>query len=725
MAIDNLNYYSSWLPAGQQTDKYSSQPWCLKSKNLDIFSSSKSVKSTAWSAPVNMDLSGVVLTDQTGNLIFKNDDKVYDISSGNEVLVFSGVAANFPVYKVSYNGKIWTYNDMQRWTPKQLISKYENWTLKYFTIFTDRARFSYSTVKYDVEADLSSESRVQNSLWRFEKDSSAKSTHIDLELPDARWFSNITLNIQATNSNYSTEWTLTISSLSYTKPKYWYNAEISGMEWIFWSYENLPITDQLDVPTSKTAHIDIPMSPDRWTTFLEIWFTVNPPSWSTDYTWSAWEVDISVSGYNYYYNYLSIDDSRYLKDIWEYYREKWETFQTLYNFTYDYTNDDNYYRVRRYSLDKYIWWDNDISMNVIGMIVWNEQVYMIGNMNWNGYIIPCDLSWGKWTPYIAYWCAFSWVTNIDYLLYLVGTDRDICQLWVFNNQELVPILWGNEEQQAQNLIKTDEQYNFDGRIVEYRGNLVLSTSDGRIFEYGQTYWGKWGSFIHELPAWAVITNLTAKDNDLTVRYSITANDTTTNYSITYQDDVPIKNYNLEWSAVYPIVLGNHMLEKEESDLYTSFILPSSATSLEFWGMANHYHFRTFTSADNATLSISESYKMKWASGTYALKFIERDGDQYTFRLEWDLPVQANSEMKVIDSNNTVVLNYSDFNHFRKIWEIETDTYLEWEFRFHNLNNKLELPKSHSLQIMVKGKGTANYTPELFSLDLVANQRERW
>ena len=71
------------------------------------------------------------------------------------------------------------------------------------------------------------------------------------------------------------------------------------------------------------------------------------------------------------------------------------------------------------------------------------------------------------------------------------------------------------------------------------------------------------------------------------------------------------------------------------------------------------------------------------------------------------------------------MHYTEINHFRKIWEITADKFEEWEFRFHNLNNKLELPKSHSLQIMVKGKGTQNYTPELFALDLVANQRERW
>jgi len=154
-------------------------------------------------------------------------------------------------------------------------------------------------------------------------------------------------------------------------------------------------------------------------------------------------------------------------------------------------------------------------------------------------------------------------------------------------------------------------------------------------------------------------------------------------------------------------------------------LPAASTKLEFWGMANHYHFRTFTSEDNTTLSETENYKIKWTSWTYALKFIEKNANQYTFRLEWDLPVITTGEKQIIDSENTVVINYSDFNHFRRIWIIETDKYWEWDFRFHNLNNKLELPKSHSLQIMVKGKGTANYTPELFALDLVANQRERW
>ena len=114
--------------------------------------------------------------------------------------------------------------------------------------------------------------------------------------------------------------------------------------------------------------------------------------------------------------------------------------------------------------------------------------------------------------------------------------------------------------------------------------------------------------------------------------------------------------------------------------------------------------------------------------TYMLEFVERVWDYLTFKLIGDLPKitwEEDGTIWRVEEWNVITIPYTEVNHFRKIWEITTDKYTEWEFRFTNLNNKLELPKSHSLQIMVKGKGTQNYTPELFALDLVANQRERW
>lgn len=427
--------------------------------------------------------------------------------------------------------------------------------------------------------------------------------------------------------------------------------------------------------------------------------------------------------YNEYYSYLPVRN-RELVETWEYYWMKWASFQPLYNRSGTWI-DVNWEKKVRYDLVQYMWWVSDVSMDVIWMIAWNEQIYMIGNMNWNWYITPCDLTWGRWTPYIAYGCEFKWVTNIDYLMYLVWEDRWVSQLWVYNGQELVSIIWWNRESNLVDIIGVDEQYKFDWRMVEYRGNLVLTTSDNRVFEYWQTYGWKWGAFILELPTNWDITGLRVKWNDLLLDYSATEFGVTYNLTITYQDDTPYKVYNDTWEAVYPIVIWNHLLEKEESDLYASYILPSSECSLEFWGCANHYHFWTFKSDQSATLSTEVNYKLKWATGNYKLKFIEKNWGRYTFRLEWDLPVQTGGWKIITNSTWGEILPYTEFNHFRKIWEITADGYTEWEIRFHNLNNKLELPKSHSLQVMVRGYWTTTATPELFALDLVANQRERW
>ena len=751
MAVDNLNYYSSWLPAWQQTDKYTSQPWCLKSKNLDIFSSSKSVKATAWSEPEDTDESWVVLVDQTWNLILKSDWGVYDRSSWSEVLVKDSIATNFPSYDVSYDWQRGTYTPALWGTEKQLISKYEKWNLKYFTIFTDKARYSWSAEEYKVTDDDEVYTGVGwtlgNATWT--KDGTWVTTYIRLKVNNLKGLTGAKLYIEADNRyHYTEQGHITINYIRFNKPRYYYDAETDDMQYYYsLATEDLSF-EQLDDSIGKGVYVDIPLVsiPNDDNYYLSICLKHTAGTDGT-HTRSDWLIQTNVYWYNDYYSYLPIREDRYLEDIWEYYREKWDSFQVLYNWSWEWTYNATYERVVRYNLEKYMWWTNDISMDVVWMIAWNEQIYMIGNMNWNWYIFPCDLSWGRGTPFIAYGCVFKWVANVDYLLYLVWEDRGISTLWVFNQHELVPLVWGNQENWLVDLIWVDEQYKFDWKIVNYRKNLILSTADNRIFEYWQTYGGKWGTFIHELPQNCEIKSIKARDNDLVLSYSQTVMDhwaeVTTNYITTYQDDTPYKNYNTEWEAVYPIVLGNHLLEKEESDLYASYILPSFNTSLEFWGMANHYHFWTFTSEDNPELDSETHYKLESIEWSYYLQFVERNGDQWTFRLIWDLPsltpIEWNSApwnsfipwvawewtYKILNWDGEICLTYDSFNHFRKIWEITTTEYQEWEFRFHNLNNKLELPKTHSLQIMVKGKGNNNYTPELFALDLVANQRDRW
>ena len=729
MAIDNLNYYSAWLPAGQQTDRYSSQPWCLRSKNLDIFSSSKSVKATAWSTPVAISSD---IIKQDWKLKLKTDGKVYEETANGDVLVVDP-SINFPVRQVSYTWKNGTYADAQWGTVKDLVVKnvWEEWHA--FTVYTDRSAYYYSKVNFILDKNFHdpfdqwelSEDRGTDDYFRFTYkywQHSPSATWIHLKVAWHNETSKVPVRLKSVWG-----WTLTWTVTSWKKiRKYYYDAELDAMTpedtetdldtlvtstWTLsdWLLIYLPVLSEdvdREFKITNTTSLD----------GISFWFDANFPEDCSP------NDDLKYWDFNEYYAYLPIDDNREFKKIWEHYWLPAQTFQTLYNWEWTWV-DINWQKVVRYEFQPYMWWANPTEMDVIWMISWNEAIYMIWNMDWNWYIFPCDLTWWRWTPYIAYWCTFLWVTNIDYLMYLVGTDRGISQLWVYNQQELVALIWWNQEISYNDIVELAEQYRFDWRMVEYRGDLVLTTSDNRVFQYWQTFWGKGWTFVNDIP-WT-ITDLKVIWNDLSVEYTVTSGWTTTKYTTTYQDDTPIKKYNTEWEAEYPIVIWNHLLEKEESDLFVSYILPSSNCKLEFWGMANHYHFRTFTSSDSYTFSTTASYKMKGCTWNYVLKYIETNGNQYTFRLEWDLPIQTTNDMKITDTEWVELINYSEYNHFRKIWAIETDKYCEWEFRFHNLNNKLELPKSHSLQIMVKGKGTQNYTPELFALDLVANQRERW
>ena len=742
MAIDNLNYYSNWLPAWQQTDKYSSQPWCLRSKNLDIFSSSKSVKGTAWSTPSQW---ANDIIKQEWKLKLKTDGKVYEEVGGVDVLL-NDPSINFPIYQVCYTWKNWTYTNAQWGTAQDMSVRYEWDEWRSYVVFTDRAALVYTKTAITLEKEFvdvtnwTTSSVVYENGYKFTRDTLSQwDNRVTIKLTNPRIWS-FPIKIYCDEPD-TTDMTLSLSTIEVDTycSKYYYDAQVDGMVGTWWGSQSISVS--WDIHNGITLTLPAWDPEEEYTynrVFLEFrgtrrtgktWNSRSGAALYIDMNWwpnpdhkmtinwvkSEWDM-------KELYSYLPLRE-RKLVSVWDYaysqsYWMKWVSFQPLYKWNGTWV-DDNWTKRILYDFISDMWWESDPAMDVIGMMIWNEQVYMIWNLNWDWYIIPCDLSWGRWTPYIAYWCTFKWVTNIDYLMYLVGEDRGISQLWVYNNQELVPLIWWNKESNLVDYVDTAEQYKFDWKMLEYRWDLILTTTDNRVFQYWQTYWGKGWTFIHEVP-WT-ITELKTDGKDLVIKYTSWAN----NYSIIYQDDIISKNYNTEWEAEYPIQIWNHLLEKEESDLYASYILPNSNCKLEFWGMANHYHFWTFKSSDSYTFSTTASYKMKGCTWNYVLKFIEKNDNRYTFRLEGDLPLQTVSGMKITDTEWTELITYSEYNHFRKIWEITTDGYSEWEFRFHNLNNKLELPKSHSLQIMVRGKGTANYTPELFALDLVANQRDRW
>lgn len=785
--VENLNIITSWLPAGQQTDKYSTNPWCLRSKNLDIFSSSKSVKGTAWSEKTET-WSDII--KQVGSLVLKTDGKVYENDA-----VIADPDATMPDTTVSYTGRYGTYNQADRGTSKDIIAQYEWWDWKNFTVFSNDAQYNYNKNGYifqktfpaDALTNLVREGGVierwdrpqDDSKWLCQwymikkSDNNATRWEVYFNIPTSE-FGKIKFSVWAYKYNGRDDDAVPyIESVEYWEWEHYYSPQTNSFVSLRNNLATISYGDTYDIYTPE--YIELEANPNNaWTSensnhYVRITFRLKQKDGRSTYKWEDrlmvnfmwwpdpfrvesmrrdygdWIVDIYADTFNTY-NLLPIKNDRKLKKIWEYYWEKWATTQTLYQYESSRKMNETGYDITDYKLTQYMAWDNPTTMDVVDMISWNERIYMIGDMDWNGYIIPCDLTWWKGTPYIAYWCTFKGAINIDYLMYLVGEDRGISQLWCYNTQELVPLIWGNKKKtgqtvlQYENLIDTEEQYRFTWKMVEYRGDLILTTEDNRVFQYWQTTWGKAWSFI--LDCEGEITDLKVEGENLIVSYEKEEYDeqeeetVTKKYNIIYQDDNKYKNYQTVREAEYPIAIGNHLLEKEESDLYCSYILPSKDCKLEFWGAWNHYHYRTFKVGEampwiDPDLALeqlrTEELKIVWTTGTYHLEYVEDDGVWFTYRLVWDLPQQTESSLKqlAIATVWTWFYTYTEYNHFRKIWEITADEYTEWEQRFTNLNNLLELPKTHTLQVKVRGTWTEKASPELFVVDLVANQRNRW
>ena len=94
-------------------------------------------------------------------------------------------------------------------------------------------------------------------------------------------------------------------------------------------------------------------------------------------------------------------------------------------------------------------------------------------------------------------------------------------------------------------------------------------------------------------------------------------------------------------------------------------------------------------------------------------------------MDGDLPYQTLTTSNLVSEDTTVTIAFVEYNNFKRIRQITTDKFIEWFYREENITAKLWLPRTHSLQLMVRWIGTANYTPEVFWVGLDSNQRNRW
>ena len=749
MAEKDLVYFKQWIPAGHQMDKYSANPWCLFSKNVDIFSSSNSYKATAFSAATAQDI-WIVDTDDKWRIVLKSNWDIVDTWNNNTVIV--NCVTNFDTEKlkvnyVAYSRSSNDYSEAVFWTPKKLIVKYEWDDWKEIVVFSDRMKYVYSKTTFNrptltVASGSSAWVVLDTSIdggsvvvW------AVKSTSVTVRInTDAIWYQTLRVPIL-----YDTQWGTT-ESVTLTKaynfvPALYYEPTSDSMEQADYMWSDRTLESSLAIPYQTYKYINylVFKASDKYC--IDLRFSITSSSTINSSNPRTWRIVVyppelvSWQDYWEYYAYLPLNNDRTIKDIWEYYFINWNTYPSVYNFSSNWVERENQYwyqsNTTLYDFVQYMWWEIDPAQVAVDAVVLKERVFLICNQDWNWYIFPCDLSWWKGTPYIAYWVEFKAAIVLNYLIYLVWENRWVSTLFVYSWQELVHVIEGNEKNwERDDYISKSEQFKFNWMMADWRWRLILWTEDNRVFCYWQTYWWRWWAFIHTLEDWQTLESIRTIGKDLLITYV----EGWVTKTIKYQDDTAIKHYNTEFEVVYPVILWNHIIEKEIYDLYCSYRLPSSSTKLEFWIAVNHNYFWSFRLPSRPDLEIWQIMYLSSVveSMDYSLKLVEINDDWYTFILDWNMPVQDSflAEYKTIYKPIEVwhpveEYAFTEYNNFKKIREITTDKFKEWYYREENITNKLSLPRTHSIQLMVRWKWTVNHTPEVFWLTLESNQRNRW
>ena len=742
MAEKDLVYFKQWIPAGHQMDKYSANPWCLFSKNVDIFSSSNSYKATAFSTP-DSQADWVVATDERGRFLLYASGKVEDTKDWTNWNASSRFDAINAWARVDY---FWpdpvnntNYTDAQFWTPQKIVVQYEWDDWKEIVVFTDRVMFVKSKVSMDLSFTRAAWSNCTATIkesWYIELSNIKSKTNfwvdINMWVP---WFATTRMMVlyYRNSATWDVQWKSTYPA-EYERPYLAYDAPSDSMVQQA-TIDGRAISGLPTLEESSRKYFTTSVYTQTWLSnlrILQLRFQLDTTDTVSSSNPRWWIVQIDWGDrINEYYALLPKVDNRTVKNIWEYYYiSNWGSFPSLWNFSSEWVRRDvteswatHTKNLALYNFTQYMGWEINPAMTAVDAVSFNERVYLICNQDGNWYIFPCDLSWWKGTPYIAYWVEFKAAIALNYLIYLVWENRWVSTLFVYSWQELVHVIEGNEKNWSwDDRVNKSEQFKFNWMMADWRGKLVLGTEDNRVFCYWQTFWWRGWAFIHKLADWQVLDSIRTIGKDLYIKYT----ENSVLKTIKYQDDTAIKNYNTEFEVVYPVILGNHIIEKEVYDLYCSYRLPSSDCSLQFRLSVNHNYFWSFLTDWETTPEVWAEYTIYWCNWDYVLTFVEKIWNWLTFSLSGDLPYQTlnNVANKLVDTEQNEI-SYSEFNNFKLIREITTDNFKEWFYREENITNKLKLPRTHSIQLMVRWIWTVNHTPEVFWLTLESNQRNRW
>ena len=702
MADNNsLVFYQQWAVAGLQMDKYSTNPWCVDSKNLDIFSDSQSVKGTAWSEPTQVPSVDYVDVDEKGRFYLLANWNVYD-SQTETTMDHSFFDTN--AQYIDYKDWEWS-NKAEYWTPIKIFVAYEWDQWRTITVVTDRTWHT----RYNAWRQLTLTDSDRN--WAVAE-------------VDMHW-------------DYSYATIKSTSSNNYSSVRIHWNSMTGNVKMTIWTRWDTLDDGIITVinhkvkrdEETKTFKVDWSSS-SADTHFTEAYtFEGFADAWWGDY-WQNFQIQGKKANTVY-----RLDVEMYLNEKWDYMLPADRSFVLIDWVWYMFDPNQSLYEeidiVKEYDVAWNSWY-NIFTAWQFPVREWQEIAALTKTFDyrlvfandeakemWYVYLVPAGddiLTFSQCWEYP--WLKFINAVMVNGYSYVIADERWVRGLYIFYNWQTKKIVWADTKYtEWESIIDWKQIYNFTWPMLNWRGHVVAPTVNGIYMYWENRYWQNVGSFILKVD-WE-ITSMEAKNNELKVTYTEWAN---TYYKI-YQDDINIRNYEQDWSITFPVQIGTHMLEKEVRDLELSYFLPNENTSFDVYININDYYFWTFTIENWPDLEVWDTVELKWA-GNAELVFIEKNWNDYTFKLVWNMPYQTSTDKKIIVDSTEY--EYTEMTHFKKIWScvLANPQMKWWKNRIFKITAENELPIVRKMQIRIDWHTDWHNSPLLYSVRLLSSQNDR-
>ena len=715
MADNNsLVFYQQWAVAWLQMDKYSTNPWCVDSKNLDIFSDTQSVKAMAWTDKEVITNDWVDI-DPRERFYLASDGRVWD--SQEEVWY---THAKFDTYANNINYDDWQwYNKAQFWTPKKLMVAYswDDWMT--ISVVTDRLVYNIYHYEILLNGRLSSSQNCKND-WNTSASyrvaiTSTSAWHWCVSPEETVQFAVVRYKIEFswdTFNNVSTsvysnwiKWNNTIHDFDITKSNYW--------EWEHLINEDIWTVEAWGKIEWET-YLDNFFNEASWIQAIESWFRI-------DFSWTSTDA--------FYYVYF------YMKESWRYLYPKDRNILEIEDEVYlewlDSTQYEQLYYDPLESKDWNTYYDL-ITWNILDFPDWYNIVAFARAFDYQYIFVNKG---DMWIVYYATdenlsawerWFRFPWMQFVNAIMiwqyvYVIAEERGIRWLYVYYNWDMKKLVWADMRYtEWLNLIDWKEKYNFNWIMVNWRNNVVCATKDSVFMRWRNKLWNNVWTFILNTE-WEIVDIKTDRGY-LDVYFTIWQ----TKYRKVFQDDVNLRRYEPEFEVIYPIQIDSHMLEKEPLKLAVSYDIPNSSTSMDVYLSVNDYHFWSFLTDWTVEPEVWDKFKVSWLSWDYWLIFVEKNWNWLTFTLDGNIPYQSANTKNLVSEDTLTTIAYTDFNHFKKIWTISKTSPQEkiGKHTLLNISNGNDLPIVRKAQVKIVWKTDNHVSPLLYDVMFLSNKYDK-